>query len=288
MTSHDEFDDAAAAYALDALDPTERAAFELHLTTCERCQQAVAELRTVTAALGASVEPVAPPESLKARTMSRATAQPQAHASASVSRLTPRSSSADRVSPVVQPARRSSEWLVRAASIIVIVGLGLYASALRSEVATLRTLVAEVTERAEQLRSQVAGLRGDSMRLSHAMSVISAPDAVRLQLRGAANAPRATGLAFFSPDRGLIVAANQLPPLAPGRVYQLWVIPPGSSVALSGGVFSVDSTGALPGFTATLPAGVRSVKTIAITDEPGPVGSPSGTTPILLVGSAGD
>lgn len=288
MTSHDEFDATAAAYALDALDASERATFDLHLATCGRCQQAIAELRNVTAALGASVDPVAPPESLKARAMARATAQAQAPASASMSRLTPRSSSVARSSAPPRSAPRSSDWFVRAASIIIIVGLGLYSSALRSEVAALRGMVADATERAEQLRAQVAGLRGDSMRLSHAMSVISAPDTVRVDLRGAASAPRATGRAFFSRDRGLILAANQLPPLAPGRVYQLWVIPPGSAVALSGGVFFVDNTGALPGFAATLPAGVQSVKTIAITDEPGPIGSPSGTTPILLVGSAGD
>lgn len=282
MTSHDEFAAAAAAYALDALDASEREQFEQHLTTCERCQQSVAELREVTAALGA-IEAVAPPASLKARTIAHATAQVQEPAAATVSRLVPRAPSASSAA-----ASRSSEWLVRAASVIIIVGLGLYSVSLRSEVATLRGVVAEAVERAEQLRAQVAGLRGDSARLSHAMSVVSAPDTVRVELRGAATAPQATGRAFFSRDRGLILAANQLPPLAPGRVYQLWVIPPDSSVALSGGVFSVDGTGVLSEFVATLPAGLRSVKTIAITDEPGPVGSPSGTTPILLVGSAGD
>lgn len=282
MTPHEAFEDAAAAYALDALDHGERAAFELHLASCAQCQRAVAELRDVTAALGASIEPVAPPESLKARTMARATMLQQAPAGADVTRF----STANR--RTTGTGARSGEWLVRAASVLLIVGLGIYAASLRSQVSSLRIMLTDAASRAEALRAELAGARGDSVRLSRAMAIIAAPDVRPFTLRGTAGAPRAAGRAYFSGARGLVFAASELPPLRPGRVYQLWVIPPDSAVPLDAGVFSVDSTGSSPEFTVTLPPGVQSVKTVAVTEEPGPVGSPSASTPIILVGSAGD
>src|SRR4051812_8018053 len=75
MTPHDDaFDDALAAFALDALDAADRPALEAHLATCERCQAELVELRRVTAALGETVDPVQPPESLKAKVLARAIA----------------------------------------------------------------------------------------------------------------------------------------------------------------------------------------------------------------------
>ena len=56
------------AYALDALDPAERAAFEEHLATCESCQAEVKELRATAGLLGAAAAET-PPPSLKERVM---------------------------------------------------------------------------------------------------------------------------------------------------------------------------------------------------------------------------
>ncbi|HEX3785361.1 MAG TPA: anti-sigma factor [Pseudonocardiaceae bacterium] len=56
------------AYALDALDADERAAFELHLAECSACSHEVAELRATAARLGAAVA-LTPPENLKQRVL---------------------------------------------------------------------------------------------------------------------------------------------------------------------------------------------------------------------------
>lgn len=66
----------AAAYALDALEPTERREFEAHYPTCEICASEVVEFRETAAQLAGDVA-VAPPSRLKTSVMDeiRATRQ---------------------------------------------------------------------------------------------------------------------------------------------------------------------------------------------------------------------
>jgi anti-sigma factor RsiW len=52
MTEHEDFQDLLGAYALDAVDPTERDEIERHLATCPRCRAEVAEHREVAGLLG--------------------------------------------------------------------------------------------------------------------------------------------------------------------------------------------------------------------------------------------
>jgi len=64
-----------AAYALDALDPEERQAYEDHLASCSRCQGEVAELSSAAAALAYAAEPVSPPPALRGRILEAARAE---------------------------------------------------------------------------------------------------------------------------------------------------------------------------------------------------------------------
>ncbi len=64
-----------AAYALDALDPDERQAFEAHLAGCERCRDEVAELAAAAASLAYAAAPAAPPPLLRARILDAARAE---------------------------------------------------------------------------------------------------------------------------------------------------------------------------------------------------------------------
>jgi anti-sigma-K factor RskA len=64
-----------AAYALDALAPGEREAFEDHLAECERCREEVAELAVAASALAYAVEPVSPPPALRGRILDAARAE---------------------------------------------------------------------------------------------------------------------------------------------------------------------------------------------------------------------
>jgi hypothetical protein len=57
-----------AGYVLDALDPAERTAFEVHLEGCQACRTEVAELRGLPALLEQATPPVQVPPGLRART----------------------------------------------------------------------------------------------------------------------------------------------------------------------------------------------------------------------------
>ncbi|MGH9133060.1 MAG: anti-sigma factor domain-containing protein, partial [Ilumatobacteraceae bacterium] len=66
MTGDIDIHHLAAAYALDALDSRERAAFEAHYPSCEVCRADVVDFRA-TLAVVAEAEAVAPPDQLKGR-----------------------------------------------------------------------------------------------------------------------------------------------------------------------------------------------------------------------------
>jgi anti-sigma-K factor RskA len=273
MTGHDPFDDAPAAFALDALDPAERQAFVEHLSTCVRCQRDVIEFRRVAAALGASADPMSPPESLKARTMARVLARPERRPEAGVSGR----------APSLDAWRWRTSWLA-AAALALAVGVSVYAGLLRSQVRLLHQMVADASARADALRDEVRALRRDSSRLLNTVNVLSAPDVRRVNLTGLGPAPSATGRAYMSQAHGLVIAAAALPALPAGRVYQLWVIPPGGAAPISAGLLSVDAAGAAS-FAAPLPPGATRIMTVAVTNEPGPAGSPGPTSAPLLAGS---
>jgi len=64
-----------AAYALDALDPAERQAYEEHLAGCERCREELAELSVAAGSLAYAVEGVTPPPQLRGRILEAARAE---------------------------------------------------------------------------------------------------------------------------------------------------------------------------------------------------------------------
>lgn len=67
---NDDLHESAAAYALDALDDGERAAFEAHLVTCERCAGEVAEFARVAESLAGAVS-TPPPPALRSAVLAR-------------------------------------------------------------------------------------------------------------------------------------------------------------------------------------------------------------------------
>jgi anti-sigma factor RsiW len=62
---HDRHQEDVGAYLLGALEPAEQASFEGHLAGCPECRAEVEQLRVAADALPRSVEPFAPPPSLK-------------------------------------------------------------------------------------------------------------------------------------------------------------------------------------------------------------------------------
>jgi anti-sigma-K factor RskA len=75
MPEETDLHELVAAYALNALDEDDRAAFEEHLGDCEQCTVALAELRDTAAALAYVPETVAPPAALRSRILETARAE---------------------------------------------------------------------------------------------------------------------------------------------------------------------------------------------------------------------
>jgi anti-sigma factor RsiW len=78
-SDHEHYQEDVGAYLLGALEPAEQAAFEGHMAGCSDCRAELEELRVAADALPRSVEPFAPPPSLKRSLMEavREDARPQ-------------------------------------------------------------------------------------------------------------------------------------------------------------------------------------------------------------------
>ena len=66
-----------AGYALDALDPEERSAYEAHLPGCEHCQQELESFWTTTEALAVAASGPAPSAALRERILADVRAEPR-------------------------------------------------------------------------------------------------------------------------------------------------------------------------------------------------------------------
>ncbi len=69
MISSGDIHDLAAAYALDVLDDSERAAFEAHLASCETCSAEIESLKDTASALAYAAAGPAPPPALRERVL---------------------------------------------------------------------------------------------------------------------------------------------------------------------------------------------------------------------------
>ncbi len=190
----------SGAYALNALEPQDKADFERHLQSCTACEEEVLSLREAVAALadGASE---APPERLRSSVL------------AGISEVRP-------LPPIVrgepvddQSARRRkgpSAWLLLAAAVLGVIALG-------------------AGWRAISLQQQVTQLTAAASDLN---SLLTAPDATTV------TGPVASGgqaTVVISRERGMAALATAgLDPAPAGHVYQAWFIPSSGSPVSAG------------------------------------------------------
>jgi hypothetical protein len=266
---------------LGALEPAERQSFEAHLATCVTCQRELADMRRVTAGLGMAADPVRPPDALKAKTIARATSQPQARATQAVAPMTNQ-----QATRFASKRRMSPEWLLAAASLAAAIGVGFYAWSLRVQVGQMQGTVTELSSRANELRGELDRARREAARLTSIIDIVQSPTTLQVSLTGTPAARDAVGRAAFNATRGMVVSTEKMPALRPGRTYQLWVIVPGQPAPLSAGVFDVTPAG-VGNFIATLPSNLTvppgAAVTLAVTEEPAG-GSRGPTLPVLLAG----
>ncbi len=117
-----ELHELSAGYALDALEPEEREAFERHLAGCLECQEEIASFWEVAGALAVAADGPAPSPELRDRILADARAEKQTVVSFDSRR---------RVSPMLAA--------VTAVAAAVAIGLGIYAVSLHNDLDSIRS-----------------------------------------------------------------------------------------------------------------------------------------------------
>ena len=186
------------AYLLDALDPTEQAAFESHLATCEDCRTEVASLEQAVVRM-ALADAVAPPPSMHEEVMARIARTPQAPPSPERPETERRESLPAGMTSLVGRRRRAPRWpAIAAAAAVLVVG-----------VATGSTIL---NDRRHVL--QVDAVQATVLR------IMSAPDAVSHDVDlGAAHV-------VMSAEMGAAALMGQDVPMPADHdmVYQVWMM----------------------------------------------------------------
>ncbi|CAA9575690.1 MAG: hypothetical protein AVDCRST_MAG88-2792 [uncultured Thermomicrobiales bacterium] len=262
----------AAAYTLNALDGEELGEYRQHLAGCAICAVEIANLRATAAQLPLSLdesETVAPP-ALRGRLLDAVRAEPRRATATAAPRDIRETATVHRGSQPAAPdlqtiSRRSEEPIfltarprrlpqayAAAAVLLLTFGLGLLGWNLA-------------------LQREVRQARADRDEARAALAVYTL---------GATAAGAGRGEVIHLRDRGqALVTVNGLPPLQPGQVYQIWLIPAGGQPE-GAGVFLAQA-GAVEG-------DVARYRTLAITIESGPTGSPVPTTSPILTGTIGE
>jgi anti-sigma-K factor RskA len=262
---HDELRERAAAYALGILSAEERLQFEAHLSACDECAAEVRSLSPVVAALAYAAPVADPPLDARGRVLARLS---QGSFTSTVPRVTrePRRS------------RALAPWLLAAASLVLAAGLAAYSVSQRGRIGALEQSVRDASARADVAERQAADAR-TAMRQALAddrsvVVVLAASDLLRVELQGQPVAPQAAARAFWSRSQGLVFSATNLPPLPPGRTYQLWIVT--ADMPIGAGLMKPRPDGAVPLVHGTPPNVGRPVA-FAVTIEPeGGVPAPTG------------
>jgi hypothetical protein len=289
--SHDEAFALLDALAMDSLEGSERSAVEAHAAECETCGPELASLRETFAQLAFTAPPATEVASgaearIHSRLMDRVAADARTKGGAPLSL---ESSSPSLPPPAPPPmsmveqrraisslAWRRAEWIAAAASVMLVVSIGLLAALMRDRQTVHDALQAELARSAgtrtsnDSLRSLIASR--DSM----IVGLIGRDVAVMSLTSAGAKAPFAR-MFWDKTHNTWTFAAHNMPELRAGRTYQLWLVT--KTAKISAGTFSPTNGEAV--VRATYPLSPDALEAIAVTEEPaGGVSQPTGA-PII-------
>jgi anti-sigma-K factor RskA len=264
--THDELRELTGGYALSVLDEPDRRAFEAHLATCAACTAEVRDLIEVAATLALDLPQIDPPPALRERVLRAAVgAAPASPVASGFSRPSTELGTALSQSKGRKAPRQPVLAMLSAAAVLVALALGVYAASLLRRIESLEQQLRVAADREAQGQQQLVQLRAASDTATQVRRILAAGDLRRVDLAGTKAAPAVSGRAFWSRTQGLVVAFANLPPTEAGRVYQLWVIPPGGD-PIGAGLLDLKSDGRA---LALARAGTSDrVATVAITLEP--------------------
>lgn len=209
-------------YALEALTQEEKELVESYLAEHPEARIQLQDLQSGASALPYAVKAVEPPLRVKESLMRRVTADSQVRERSSV-----------RVP--VEPARGK----LRFEDIFRVLSLGtatiaiLWAFVLNAQVARLEN---QVTSLNDQVANQSQSLEQVITQINQMGNVVT------VSLTGTDAQPGAQGQLIADPNKqSAVLVISGLPPLQPGRTYQVWLIDGG--VPVSAGLLAVDERG---------------------------------------------
>jgi anti-sigma-K factor RskA len=255
--------DDLALYALRSLSSEESAAAREHLSVCDVCWTELARLEGDLAMVALSVDQHPLPPGARERFAERLNNEIRVDAS-----------TVQGAGPV--PIRRSprfSSWMgwIAAAAILII------AATLGFEVRSLKSSL-------DERNIRIASLEATESRAQQVVEVLTAPTAQRVLLTAAKTPPAPSGhVVYLSSSGALILQANNMTPVPPGKTYELWVIPADGSAAVPAGLFRPDPAGNGSVVLPAIPRGLKA-KAFGVTLE-NAAGSKTPTAPILLAGA---
>lgn len=245
MSEHEELENSIAAWVLGATEPDEAARIASHVAGCASCLDLVRRLQQTTDFLAFEAGELDPPAGLRQRILAAAS--------------TTEASMPERATRRPLQLVRRQQPLGRRPS----ARISVYAAA----AAVLVALVAGV----------IAGEIGGHVSPPPAQNQVA-----RFTLVGHDSMASASATVIdFKTDGVALVAFSGLPALAPGKVYELWLITPDKRIDPAG-VFVPDSNGAKMVVVGKPLAGYV---TMAVTTEVGPDGVQAPTQQPQLYGS---
>jgi anti-sigma-K factor RskA len=263
VSEQDQFRELIEAYALGALDPSERAALEAHLAEgCPQCATALEEARLLVSQLAYLAPPAEPPEMLKARLLRTVRAE---SAPAKITEM----KSSDRSIPL---------WLW--AGVAALLFLSVYstwdARKLQSTVQDMKAREAAELKQREQLDQELTLAK-------HEAWILTDPDSKKIDIMP--NDKTMPMLeAMWHPQMGIYITGQKMPMPKGNKVLQLWLIPkaPGAK-PMPSHTFWPDANGKITEMVDDPPEVMAQTKALAITEEPAG-GSPQPTSTPIWVG----
>jgi hypothetical protein len=265
VPAHDEVRELLEAAALDALEPAEQLAVLEHVRSCAECQAELASLRETVGALAhASQGPVLSKDrsdAVRARLLERA---------------------GRKVEPL--PSRQGPllPWAL-AAGIGFLLAVGGLVASLRQR-AALREALKVQTQRAAESVAQTDSLRRLLDERSRLIAALTGPDVAVVEMTAAGTRAASARMFWDRATHNWSFVAHNMPRLAAGRTYQLWLVTRGAQ-KISAGTFEPTATGdALVRANYELPR--NALAAVAVTEEPAG-GVPQPTGAIVISGAPG-
>jgi len=246
-------------YALETLTEEELELVEAYLAKHPEARAQVEELTQAASALPKSVSPVEPASQTKESLMRRVAADAEARTRSSVQ--SQRSPRANRVESFFRIFTLAAAGI----AILWVIALNVQVAGLKKEIASLNSA----------LTTQSKSLNQIIQKLPQA----TPPSTIAVSLKGTKAEPGAQGQLIANPNsQSAVLVISGLPPLEPGKTYQVWLI---GDAPVSAGLLTVDANGQGV-LIITSEEAIGSFKSLGISVEP-KGGSPQPTGDIVVL-----